>query len=96
MVYAMVIRRDSVSAVAYFNIGNVYFLVGDVVSVCVSYFVVFDCELNYFKVLYNFVIVIDFIGFVGEVKEWMKRVVDCRSNDLCVMYVFVLLYVKFG
>ena len=81
-VYSMAIRRDPVSAVGHFNVGNAHFISGDYANARSSYLAALDREPHYFKALYNISLVLDKIGNVGEAKEWMKRAIDIRPNDI--------------
>tara|TARA_B100000073_G_scaffold104638_1_gene83832 strand:+ start:264 stop:3971 length:3708 start_codon:yes stop_codon:yes gene_type:complete len=95
-VYSMAIRRDPVSAVGHFNVGNAHFISGDYANARSSYLAALDREPHYFKALYNISLVLDKIGNVGEAKEWMKRAIDIRPNDIRAVYALALLYLKLG
>ena len=86
-VYSMAIRRDPVSAVGHFNVGNARIIIsGDYANARSSYLAALDREPHYFKALYNISLVLDKIGNVGEAKEWMKRAIDIRPNDIRAVY----------
>ena len=94
--YALAIRRDPMSAVGHYNIGNAHFMLGDAVSARTSYMAAIDREPRYFKALHNLGLLMDSTGAIVEAKEWMKRAVDVRPNDARALHAMGLIYIKLG
>ena len=94
--YALAIRRDPMSAVGHYNIGNAHFVLGDAVSARTSYMAAIDREPRYFKALHNLGLLMDSTGAIVEAKEWMKRAVDVRPHDARALHAMGLIYIKLG
>ena len=94
--FDIAIRRDPVSAIGHFNIGNAHFMSGDWANARASYLAALDREPHYYKALYNLAMLLDVTGFIAEAKDTMKRAVEIRRSDVRGVYAMGLLYVKLG